>query len=146
LARLEPLADKITESKALGNGLMVILYFYILGNMESTLAIKRLSALAQESRLAVFRLLVKAGPDGIAAGEIAQTLDLPPNTLSAQLTILSNAGLVQNRRSGRSIIYSAQYDSMSALLVYLTEDCCQGRSEICAPLNEAIRHAAELCC
>ena len=99
--------------------------------MESELVIKRLSALAQEGRLAVFRLLVKAGPDGIAAGEIAQVLDLPPNTLSAQLTILANAGLVGSRRAGRSIIYSAQYERMSELLVYLMEDCCQGRPEVC---------------
>jgi len=103
--------------------------------MELQLAIKRLSALAQEGRLAVFRLLVKAGPDGIAAGEIAQALDLPQNTLSAQLTILANAGLVGSRRAGRSIIYSANYDGMSELLVYLMEDCCQGRPEICAPLS-----------
>ncbi len=112
--------------------------------MESALAIKRLSALAQEGRLAVFRLLVKAGPDGIAAGEIAQALDFPPNTLSAQLTILANAGLVGSRRAGRSIIYSANYDGMSALLVYLMEDCCQGRPEVCAPLSEAASRAA--CC
>jgi DNA-binding transcriptional ArsR family regulator len=101
--------------------------------MESELAIKRLSALAQEGRLAVFKLLVKAGPDGIAAGEIARALDLPPNTLSAQLTILTNAGLAASRRAGRSIIYSANYDGMNALLVYLMEDCCQGRPELCCP-------------
>jgi DNA-binding transcriptional ArsR family regulator len=112
--------------------------------MESEFAIKRLSALAQEGRLAVFRLLVKAGPGGIAAGEIAQTLDLPQNTLSAQLTILANAGLVGSRRAGRSIIYSANYDAMSELLVYLMEDCCQGRPEVCAPLSELASRAA--CC
>jgi len=112
--------------------------------MESQIAIKRLSALAQEGRLAVFRLLVAAGPDGIAAGEISQALGFPPNTLSAQLTILANAGLVASRRSGRSIIYSANYDGMSELLVYLTEDCCQGRPEICAPLAEMSSRAA--CC
>ena len=100
--------------------------------MESNIAIKRLSALAQESRLAVFRLLVKAGPDGVPAGEIARTLDITPNTLSAQLTILANAGLVASRRDGRSIIYAAGYGSMSELLVYLMEDCCQGRPEVCA--------------
>jgi len=112
--------------------------------MESELAIKRLSALAQEGRLAVFRLLVKAGPDGIAAGEIAQTLDFPANTLSAQLTILANAGLVSSRRAGRSIFYSANYTGMSELLVYLMEDCCQGRPEVCAPLEERAGNAA--CC
>ena len=101
--------------------------------MESELAIKRLSALAQDGRLAVFRLLVQAGPDGIAAGEIAQTLSLPPNTLSAQLSILTNAGLIGSRRAGRSIIYSANYAGMNELLVYLMEDCCGGRPELCCP-------------
>jgi DNA-binding transcriptional ArsR family regulator len=102
--------------------------------MELTDAIKRLSALAQESRLEVFRLLVKAGPEGKAAGDIARRLGIATNTLSAQLLLLSNAGLVGARRDGRSIIYAVRYDAMADLLVYLTEDCCGGRSEICAPL------------
>jgi len=110
--------------------------------MESDVAIKRLSALAQDSRLAVFRLLVKAGRDGIAAGEIARALGITPNTLSAQLTILSNANIVTSRRDGRSIIYAADYDSMSELLVYLMEDCCQGRPEVCAPLAAVASRAA----
>jgi DNA-binding transcriptional ArsR family regulator len=104
--------------------------------MESADAIKRLSALAQEARLAVFRLLVRAGSDGVAAGEIARSLDIPPNTLSAQLTVLANAELVTSRRAGRSIIYAANYEGMSELLLYLMEDCCQGRVEVCAPLAE----------
>ncbi len=108
-------------------------YFYISGNMESEIAVKRLSALAQEGRLAVFKLLVQAGAEGIAAGEIARRFGMPSNTLSAQLTILSNAGLVASRREGRSIIYTACYDGMGELLFYLTEECCQGRPEICAP-------------
>src|SRR5258708_6450526 len=112
--------------------------------MESQTAIKRLSALAQENRLAVFRRLVKTGKDGMAAGDIARSLATTPNTLSAQLTILANAGLVTSRREGRSIIYAADYDGMSALLVYLMEDCCQGRSEVCDPLNAAVTRAA--CC
>ena len=112
--------------------------------MESRLAIKRLSALAQEGRLAVFRLLVKAGPEGVAAGEIARDLGMPANSLSAQLTILANAGLVVSRRAGRSIIYSADYAAMSALLVYLVDDCCQGRPEVCQPLNEMASRLA--CC
>jgi DNA-binding transcriptional ArsR family regulator len=112
--------------------------------MESNLAVKRLSALAQDSRLAVFRLLIKAGPAGLAAGEIARTLEIAPNTLSAQLTVLANAGLVTGRRDGRSIVYAAGYDQMSELLVYLMEDCCQGRPEVCAPLAEAASRAA--CC
>ena len=112
--------------------------------MESNIAIKRLSALAQDGRLAVFRLLIKAGPAGVAAGEIARALEITPNTLSAQLTILANAGLVTGRRDGRSIIYAAGYDGMSELLVYLMEDCCQGRPEVCAPLAAAASRAA--CC
>lgn len=102
--------------------------------METIEATRRLSALAQEARLDVFRLLVRAGPDGLPAGEIARTLDTAPNTLSAQLLVLSNAGLVRARRAGRSIIYSVDFAAMSDLLIFLTEDCCGGRSEICAPL------------
>ena len=102
--------------------------------MELDLATRRLSALAQEGRLAVFRLLVKAGHDGVAAGEIAQTLGVPANTLSAQLTILANAGLITGKRFGRSIVYFARYEGMAELLTYLVEDCCNGRPELCEPL------------
>jgi len=102
--------------------------------METTNVVKRLSALAQDARLEVFRLLVKAGPEGLAAGEIARSLETPANTMSAQLLILSNAGLIRARREGRSIIYSVDFSAMSDLLIFLTEDCCGGRSEICAPL------------
>jgi DNA-binding transcriptional ArsR family regulator len=102
--------------------------------MDTTDAIKRLSALAQDTRLDLFRLLVKAGPEGQAAGDIARALGNAPNTTSAQLLILSNAGLVKARREGRSIIYSINYDAMRDLLVFLTEDCCGGRAEMCAPL------------
>jgi len=112
--------------------------------MESELAVKRLSALAQGNRLAVFRLLVKAGRDGLAAGKIARTLAIPPNTLSAQLTVLANAGLVTSWRDGRSIIYAADYGAMSALLLHLVEDCCQGHPEVCAPLARAASLAT--CC
>jgi ArsR family transcriptional regulator len=102
--------------------------------MDMTTAIRRLSALAQDSRLEVFRLLVKAGPKGMAAGDIARKLDVPANTLSAQLLVLSNAGLTQARRDGRSIIYAIDFEAMSGLLVFLTEDCCGGHAEVCAPL------------
>ena len=112
--------------------------------MESKTAIKRLSALAQDSRLDVCRLLVKAGREGVAAGEIARSLGITPNTLSAQLNILANAGLVASRRDGRSIIYTADFDAMGSLLIYLTEDCCGGRPEICGPLVKATARAA--CC
>lgn len=112
--------------------------------MELDDAIKRLAALAHEARLSVFRLLVKAGPDGLAAGDIARKLDIPANTLSAQLLLLANAKLVQAQRDGRSIIYSVNFDAMRDLLVFLTEDCCGGRPEVCAPLAETINRA--LCC
>ena len=112
--------------------------------MEIDIAVKRLSALAQESRLAVVRLLIRAGPEGVAAGRIARDLSVTPNTLSSQLAILANAGLVAHRRAGRSIIYSVAFGGMSELLVYLTEDCCQGRPEVCAPLVELAARSA--CC
>ncbi|MBV9418578.1 MAG: helix-turn-helix transcriptional regulator [Alphaproteobacteria bacterium] len=102
--------------------------------METETAVKRLSAIAQDARLEVFRTLVKAGPDGMAAGDIARRLSVAANTLSAQLLVLSNAGLVRARRDGRSIIYAINYDAMRDLLVFLTEDCCGGRAEMCAPL------------
>jgi DNA-binding transcriptional ArsR family regulator len=102
--------------------------------MESPAAISALSALAQPARLEVFRLLVRAGPDGMAAGEIARTTGSLANTLSANLNILAAAGLVSARRDGRSIIYAAGYGRMRDLLAFLMEDCCGGQPEICAPL------------
>ncbi|HEY5337596.1 MAG TPA: metalloregulator ArsR/SmtB family transcription factor [Rhizomicrobium sp.] len=112
--------------------------------MELNDAIKRLSALAQDARLEVFRLLVRAGPNGMAAGDIARKLGVLANTLSAQLLVLSNAQLLRARRDGRSIIYAIQFDAMRDLLVYLTEDCCAGSAEVCAPLAEAATRA--MCC
>jgi DNA-binding transcriptional ArsR family regulator len=88
-----------------------------------------LSALAHENRLAVFRLLVRAGPAGVPAGEIATELDLPNATLSFHLNQLRHAGLVSFRRNGRSLIYAAEYESMNELLAYLTENCCQGSAD-----------------
>lgn len=110
--------------------------------MEIDLAVRRLSALAQPGRLAVFRLLVQAGPDGLPAGEIARGLDVAPNTLSAQLAVLTNAGLATSQREGRSIVYAAQFDHMGELLVYLVEDCCQGNAGVCAPVADAARRGA----
>jgi DNA-binding transcriptional ArsR family regulator len=106
--------------------------------MDMTHALAGLSAIAHDGRLSIFRLLVKVGPDGMAAGRIARKLDTAPNTMSAQLLVLSNAGLVRARREGRSIIYAVDFDRMSALLLFLTKDCCGGRPEICAPLAQTV--------
>jgi len=112
--------------------------------MESETASRCLAALAQPNRLAVFRLLVKAGPDGLPAGEIARELETAPNTLSAQLSQLSQAGLVRHRRDGRSIIYSVGFATMSELLLFLMEDCCAGHADVCGPIIEAA--AGGRCC
>jgi ArsR family transcriptional regulator len=112
--------------------------------MESKPAVAALSALAHEGRLAVFRMLVQAGAEGIAAGQIARRLGVPANTLSANLNLLSHAGLIESRRVGRSIIYTAAYGRMAELLGFLVEDCCQGSPEICAPVTEIVARAA--CC
>jgi DNA-binding transcriptional ArsR family regulator len=110
--------------------------------MKMTTAIDTLSALAHEGRLSVFRMLVKAGPVGIAAGDIARKLGMPPSSLSANLNILSHARLVTSERDGRSIIYAANYSVMGKLLAYLMEDCCGGRPEVCAPVMDI----AAACC
>lgn len=112
--------------------------------MEGKLAVSALSALAHEGRLGIFRLLVKAGPEGLAAGEIARRVGTPPNSLSNNLNVLSHAYLVEARRVGRSIIYTANYASMRDLLGFLMEDCCNGSPEICAPLAEIATRA--MCC
>ena len=114
--------------------------------MDMSDALASMAALAHEGRLSAYRLLVKAGPDGLAAGDIALRLDTQPSTMSAQLLVLSNAGLVHARREGRSIVYAADFGRMAALLKFLTEDCCDGRPEICAPLMTSMRAAAENCC
>ena len=101
--------------------------------MEKTTVIDALAALAQENRLDTYRLLVQAGPDGRSAGEIAAALGLPPNTLSFHFDRLRQAGLVTVRRNGRSMIYAARYDTMNALIGFLTEKCCGGQPERCAP-------------
>lgn len=94
--------------------------------METRHALQALSALAQESRLAIFRLLVQAGPEGLAAGAIGEKLGLPPATLSFHLAGLTRAGLAQSRQDGRFVIYNADYAAMNALVGFLTENCCQG--------------------
>lgn len=104
--------------------------------METSSAVVALSALAHPGRLEIFRLLVRAGDPGMAAGDIARATGSLANTLSANLNILSGAGLVQSRRDGRSIIYTAAYERMRDLLTFLMEDCCAGNAEICAPLAQ----------
>lgn len=99
--------------------------------MKSETVVRALSALAQEHRLALFRLLVQAGPDGLAAGAIAEALGVPASSLSFHLAQLTNAGLIAQRRDGRSLIYSADYGAMTALLGFLMENCCGGA--MCAP-------------
>ena len=101
--------------------------------MEITDTVAALAALAQEHRLAIFRLLVQAGPQGLPAGQVAGELKLAPNTLTFHFDRLRLAGLVTQRREGRSMIYAAQFATMNALLGFLTENCCQGSQEKCAP-------------
>jgi ArsR family transcriptional regulator len=101
--------------------------------MEKSDVVAALAALAQDSRLDVYRLLVQAGPDGMPAGSVANALDLAPNTLTFHFDRLRQAGLVTVRRAGRSMIYAARYDTMNALLGYLTDNCCGGAPEQCAP-------------
>ena len=96
--------------------------------METTDAVNALSALAQGSRLSIFRLLVQAGPAGMAAGRIGEKLDLPPATLSFHLAGLTRAGLAASRQDGRFVIYSANFPSMNRLVAFLTENCCGGAS------------------
>jgi ArsR family transcriptional regulator len=105
--------------------------------MEMTQAIDALSALAQETRLRIHRVLVEAGPDGMAAGRIGEEMDLPPATLSFHLAHLARAGLARARQEGRFVIYSADFQSMNALVGYLTENCCGGRA--CAPSTKTVR-------
>jgi len=100
--------------------------------MDKTAAIDALGALAQESRLDVYRLLVQAGTEGMAAGQIGERLGLPAATLSFHLSQLRHAGLVAFTREGRSLIYAAEYDTMNRLLAYLTENCCRGDAAACA--------------
>ena len=99
--------------------------------MNTKSAVQSLAALAQDSRLEVFRLLVQAGPEGVAAGEIAERLGIPASTLSFHMKTLSHAGLVELRHVSRFIYYSANFDAMNALLGYLSDNCCGGRS--CPP-------------
>ena len=101
--------------------------------MKKRDALAALAALAQDNRLDVFRLLVEAGPIGMAAGSVASALNLAPNTLTFHFDRLREARLVTVKRDGRSMIYAARYDTMNGLLAYLTENCCQGHADKCLP-------------
>lgn len=104
--------------------------------MDIIEAVDALSWLAQESRLKVFRLLIRAGSDGMAAGDIAMAVGIPKNTLSSHLAILARADLVQARKEGRFMIYAVNLEGTRALLSFLVEDCCQGDPSVCRPLIE----------
>lgn len=102
--------------------------------MDKIAALTAFSALSQPTRLDVFRLLIKAGEQGMSAGEIGEKLHIRQNTMSANLAILARTNLVINKREGRSIRYFADYEGIRALISFLLEDCCGGNSEICQPL------------
>jgi ArsR family transcriptional regulator, arsenate/arsenite/antimonite-responsive transcriptional repressor len=104
--------------------------------MKKSDAVAALAALAQDNRLDIFRLLVEAGRAGMPAGAVADALDLAPNTLTFHFDRLRDAGLVTVRRDGRSMIYAARYESMNALIAFLTENCCRGRPEQCLPVKK----------
>lgn len=110
--------------------------------MEKDTILQALGALAQDNRLDVYRLLVSAGPNGLPAGQVAAALGLAPNTLSFHFDRLRQAGLVSVRREGRSLIYAARFDIMNALISYLTENCCGGKPELCAPSAAAAGDSA----
>jgi len=101
--------------------------------MDLKAAVEALGALAQPSRLEVFRLLVRRGPQGLAAGDISEKVGVPPTTLSFHLAQLSHAGLLTSRREGRSILYAADYGGMQKLMGFLVENCCQDGTGACAP-------------
>ncbi len=114
--------------------------------METKNAVAALAALAQDNRLDIFRLLVEAGPDGMAAGHVAEKLGLAPNTLTFHFDRLRAAGLVTVRRDGRSMIYAARFEAMNGLVSFLTENCCQGSLAGCGPAvgckPKGVRHEA----
>jgi len=111
--------------------------------MESREAVTALAALAQETRLSIFRLLVEAGPEGVPAGQIGDALEVPPATLSFHLKELSRAGLVSSRQEGRFIYYSTDFERMAALMTFLTRNCCQGMPQECLTVMET---ALTRCC
>jgi len=114
-------------------------YFDYSGSMEAIQAVEALGALAHDSRLAIFRLLVQAGPEGLPAGSIGEKLGLPPATLSFHLAHLARSGLASSRQDGRFVIYSVDFQNMNGLVQFLTENCCGGKS--CTPARRLRRSA-----
>ncbi len=116
--------------------------------MESNEAIGGLAALAQETRLQAFKILVRHEPEGVAAGELARLLKVPQNTLSTHLAILSQASLVSSERQSRSIVYRANLEAVRGIVLHLLNDCCNGRPELCAPLIEELTASrlTKTCC
>lgn len=106
--------------------------------MDRNQTLSALTALGQETRIDVFRLLVRAGDKGMLAGEIGLALDVRQNTMSVNLGVLHNAGLVRNRREGRGVRYFADMEGMRGLLSFLMEDCCGGRPDLCQPVIDAV--------
>ncbi|MDO8466194.1 MAG: metalloregulator ArsR/SmtB family transcription factor [Gallionella sp.] len=104
--------------------------------MKSAQVVKALAALAQPTRLAIYRLLVARGPEGVAAGQVAEKLKVSPATLSFHFKTLSHAGLLESRQDGRFVYYSANFAVMNGMVAYLTENCCGGNPEACKPRNK----------
>jgi ArsR family transcriptional regulator len=107
--------------------------------MELLTAVAAFEAMAHETRLSVFRLLVQAGPTGLTAGEIAASIGARQNTMSSHLAKLHRAGIVTSERDGRHIIYRADFDAISSLIVYLMEDCCGGNAQVCEPVAASMQ-------
>lgn len=110
--------------------------------METNDAIAALSALAQQTRLETFRLLVNREPEGVPAGELARLVDVPQNTMSAHLSVLARAGLVHGERHSRTIVYHAELSALRDLTLFLLQDCCGGRPDVCAPLIDTLSACA----
>ena len=127
---MKPKADGIFARRRLA----IVIYICHSRYMDKTDVIAALAALAQSTRLDTFRLLVKCEPEGVPAGELARLIEVPQNTMSAHLAILSRAGLIVGERRSRSIIYRANLDRFRAVTLFLLKDCCGGRADLCAPL------------
>jgi ArsR family transcriptional regulator len=112
--------------------------------MDVLNALATLDALSNETRLWAFRLLVQAGPEGLPAGEIAERLSLRQNTMSSHLNHLNPAGLIASRRSGRRIVYTANYGTVKGLVLFLMQDCCAGSHEVCRPVAQTLAGASQI--